>query len=207
MAIQCSKCGRLKSKTGTHACPTSSWNKGSKGLQVAWNKGKKAKESTKLKLSETRKKKIASGEIQKAVGKLNGMYGKKPWNKGVKTGKPSWISGRKVPKEIVAKTSGANHYNWKGGKASLNMRIRKCYEYRQWVQDVLKRDNYTCLECSQRGGRLEVHHIKQFALIVKQNKISCLGEALICNELWNFENAMTLCQPCHKKTDTYLKMV
>jgi 5-methylcytosine-specific restriction endonuclease McrA len=128
------------------------------------------------------------------------------WNKGKKVG-TSPKKGTKLSKEIRLKTTGENHYNWKGGKYSLNMRIRKCHEYHHWVQDVLKRDDYTCQECGIRGGKLQVHHIKQFALVVKENKISCLQEALDCNELWDYDNAMTLCIPCHKKTDTYLKMV
>jgi 5-methylcytosine-specific restriction endonuclease McrA len=75
------------------------------------------------------------------------------------------------------------------------------------VQDVLKRDGYTCLECGYRGKGLEVHHIKPFALIIKENKIITVEQGIDCYELWHYENAVTLCKPCHKKTDTYLKMV
>lgn len=204
MALQCNKCGRLKSKTGTHTCPTSSWNKGLKNVQVAWNKGGKAKESTKLKLSETRKKKIASGKIQKPDGKLNGMYGKKPWNKGKKVG-VSPKKGTKVSLEIRLKNSGVNNYRWQGGINSINQKLRKCYEYRQWTQDVLKRDNYSCQECGVANGKLEVHHIKQFALLLRQFNVVSLEQGTACYQLWDYDNAITLCKPCHKKTDSYLK--
>lgn len=206
MSLRCKKCGRLVSKNGTHTCPIFSWNKGKKGVQVSHNKGKKLPESTKTKISDTRKKKIALGEIKKTFGADNPMYKKIPWNKGKKLG-PSVKRGTKVPEHIRKKTAGPNHYKWNGGYRSVNLRIRKCYEYRQWVQDVLKRDNYTCQECMNRGGKLEVHHIKPFAIIVKENHIKSVDEALNCYELWEYTNAVTLCKPCHKKTDSYLKSI
>ena len=39
---RCDKCGRLKKESGEHVCPTSSWNKGIKGIMKSWNKGKPA---------------------------------------------------------------------------------------------------------------------------------------------------------------------
>jgi len=202
---RCTKCGAIKSKTKEHICRTSVWNKGKKGVQVAWNKDKKSSQKTKDKLSDTRKKMFSNGKLKKLIGSLNPMFGKIPHNKGIKTGIPSPKKGTKVPLEIRLKTSGKNHYNWKGGMYSLNMLIRKCYEYRQWVQDIFKRDDYTCQECGKRGGQLQAHHIKPFALIIKENKITTLAEALLCYELWDYDNGQTLCLDCHKKTDSYLK--
>jgi hypothetical protein len=198
--LKCKKCGLFKSKTKKHVCLKSIWNKGKKGLQIGWNKGKKLSKETKQKISNSRK----AGNMPDITGKNNPMFGKTPWNKGLKTGKPSWISGRKMPLEYRLKISGKNHYNWKGGKGSVNNLIRKSYEYRQWVQDILKRDNYTCQECGIYGGQLQVHHIKPFAIIILENKIKKKQDALECFELWDFENGQTLCIPCHKKTDTYL---
>ena len=205
MNKQCTKCGRLKSKTNKHICPTSTWNKGLKGLQIGWNKGKKSKDSTKKKISNTRKKLIKEGKIPSTKGKNNGMFGKTPWNKGKKMDFISPKKGIKISKEIRLKTSGANHYNWKGGKGSINNRIRKCYEYRQWTQDIFKRDDYVCQECDIRGGKLEAHHIKPFSVLIKEYKIKTLQEAIDCFELWDFDNGQTLCKKCHKKTSTYLK--
>jgi hypothetical protein len=204
---QCKKCGRLKSKTKEHVCPDTSWNKGKKGLQSAWNKGKKSSEETKKRLSNTRKEKILSGEIKRPTGKDNGMYGKTPWNKGKKITSVSPLKGKKRSVELRSKISGENHYNWKGGVGSVNTRIRKSYEYRQWVQDIFKRDDYTCQECFVRGGKLEAHHIKPFSKIIKDNNITSIEQGLDCFELWNFENGVTLCKSCHKNTDTYLKKV
>lgn len=198
---RCKKCGVNIKKTGEHTCKVV-WNKGLKGKQVAWNKGKEMKQETKNKLS-----KIRSGSKQpNLTGSKNGMFGKPSWNKGLKGVQKSHMKGKKVSEDIRIKTSGANHYNWKGGCGSLNMRIRKCYEYRQWVQDIFKRDEYTCQECGIKGGKLNAHHIKQFALIIKENKITTLEEALLCYELWDYDNGQTLCINCHKKTDSYLKI-
>lgn len=140
-------------------------------------------------------------------GSRNGMFGKKPWNKGLKGVQKSSMKGKKVAKHIRDKISGSNHYKWNGGYTSINLIVRKCYEYRQWVQDIFKRDNWTCQECFKKGGKLNAHHIKQFALILKENDIKTLEEALDCYELWNYENGQTLCLDCHKKTDTYLKPI
>lgn len=196
---RCKNCGVNIKETGNHACK-SVWNKGKKGTQIAWNKDKKMSETSRKKLSVSKK----GVKQPNLTGNKNGMFGKVPHNKG-KKGPISPMKGKKVSKEIRQKISGSNHYSWKGGYNSINRTIRKCYEYRQWVQDIFKRDNYTCQECGQIGGKLNAHHIKQFALIVKENKITTIQEALDCYELWNFENGKTLCIPCHKKTDSYLK--
>jgi len=77
-------------------------------------------------------------------------------------------------------------------------------EYRQWKSDVFTRDNFTCQMCYTRGGYLHAHHIKSFAIIMKENNIKSVEEALKCVELWNINNGQTLCLDCHKETDTYL---
>jgi hypothetical protein len=60
-----------------------------KPKQIPWNKGKKNK------ISETLKRKNASGEIKKLVGKDNPNYGQSPWNKG-KTGVYSEETRKKI---------------------------------------------------------------------------------------------------------------
>jgi len=202
---KCKKCGRLIGKKREHICPDAPWNKGKVGVQKAWNKGQKSTMETRKKLSETRKRLYKEGKLKKLIGKDNPMFGKVPKTKGIKTGKPSWISGRKMPLEIRLKNAGPNHYNWKGGESSVNKQIRKSYEYRNWVKEILIRDNYTCWDCCQRGGKLEVHHIKPFALLVHEYKITSLVKALLCVPLWDKSNAQTLCKTCHKKTPTFLK--
>lgn len=93
--------------------------------------------------------------------------------------------------------------NWKGGKTTLYNLIRESLRNKQWMKSCLKRDRYTCQWCGQVGGDLEVDHKKQLALIIKENNIQTIEEALYCNELWDINNGRTLCISCHKKTKTH----
>lgn len=89
-------------------------------------------------------------------------------------------------------------YNWKGGVTDLRYAIRNSRNYRLWRKECFEREDYTCEICNNRGGYLEVHHIKPFALILEENKIQSLEEAKTCNELWDTENGQVLCKECHK---------
>ena len=61
---------------------------------------------------------------------------------------------------------------------------RKRFEYSMWRQAVYARDDYTCLRCKRRGGRLNPHHIENFA----ENRES----------RYDVRNGGTLCISCHK---------
>ena len=50
---------------------------------------------------------------------------------------------------------------------------------------------------------LECHHIKPFSIILSDNNITSINDALKCNELFDINNGQTLCKECHKKTDSY----
>jgi hypothetical protein len=93
---------------------------------------------------------------------------------------------------------------WQGGISNLYTNVRGSFKYRQWVSDIFTRDNFICQECGQRGGKLHAHHIKQFALIMKENNVNTFYEAMECSELWNINNGKTYCYECHRNTDTYL---
>ena len=121
-----------------------SWNKGKKGLQVAWNKGILTTEETKKKISKACK--------GKRLGNTNGFTkGQIPWNKG----KP-YLAIR-----------GDNHPLWKGGITPVNKAIRESLKYKQWRKTVFEGDNYTCQICGQIGGELNADHIKPFSLFPK----------------------------------------
>jgi hypothetical protein len=45
--------------------------------------------------------------------------------------------------------------------------------------------------------------LKMFAEIMRDNKIESLEMAMECEELWSLKNNRTLCESCHKRTDTY----
>lgn len=105
--------------------------------------------------------------------------------------------GRNVSLETRKKLSEAmkkanregRHANWRGGITPINVVIRHSFEYRLWRETVFKRDNYTCVWCGERGGKLNADHIKPFALYPELR--------------FAIDNGRTLCVPCHKTTDTY----
>ena len=66
------------------------------------------------------------------------------------------------------------------------------------------RDDFACQWCGDnRGSNLNADHIKPFAVILSEKNISSIDEALKCEDLWDLSNGRTLCEECHKKTDTY----
>ena len=112
------------------------------------------------------------------------------------------LRGRKASIETRLKMSlaqkGSKGNNWKGGITPLVMNIRHSFKMRQWVSDIFSRDDFICQECGERGGKLNAHHLKPFSIIFKENNINTLQEALDCEELWNLNNGITLCEHCHK---------
>jgi hypothetical protein len=149
-----------------------------KGI-IPWNKGK-----TDYLSDESRKK---MGAHDKGFKK-----GYTPWNKGVET--PLEI--KKILSEALR---GEKSHLWKGGVDPLNHAIRSGFNYRQWRSDIFFRDNFTCKHCGVRGGQLHAHHIKEFYKIREENNIKTLEDAFACEELWNINNGITLCIPCHKE--------
>ena len=113
-------------------------------------------------------------------------------------GKPLSIERRK---NISIAHAGENNPAWKGGISSLNSRIRNLHEYLQWHSDVFQRDKWICQTCGIKGGNLHAHHIIPLNKILKENDIQHLWQAQICQELWNINNGITLCEKCHKLTN------
>lgn len=82
------------------------------------------------------------------------------------------------------KTSGENHFNWKGGKNPENQKGRYSKRYKKWRIAVLERDNFTCTCCGLvKDEDLEVHHIESFS----KNE----------NLRTEISNGMTMCKWCH----------
>lgn len=133
------------------------------------------------------------GHIGYMLGKKHSKETKRKMSKAKKNFIP-WNKGK-----ICPQISGANKPNWKGGVTFIAMQIRKHFLYRQWRSDIFTRDEFTCQECNQRGGRLHAHHIKTFSSILQFYEITTLNEALECEELFNINNGVTLCKKCHKK--------
>jgi 5-methylcytosine-specific restriction endonuclease McrA len=69
-------------------------------------------------------------------------------------------------------------------KTSINKRLRDSDDYRQWRNNVFRRDNWTCKDCEQRGGDLAAHHIEGFAQSPQKRL--------------DVDNGVTLCKSCHR---------
>lgn len=100
---------------------------------------------------------------------------------------------------------GESNTNWRGGITPLYLQIRHVWRAKQWREAVFKRDDWTCRMCPTpvRGGKLHADHIKPFAAIVSDNKITSLEGAMKCKELWDINNGRALCVLCHRKTETF----
>jgi hypothetical protein len=75
------------------------------------------------------------------------------------------------------------------GKTNEDGLLRKSQNYRIWRKSVFERDGYACVECGQVGGRLNADHIKPWSLFPELR--------------FEIENGRTMCEPCHRMTDTF----
>ena len=91
-------------------------------------------------------------------------------------------------KGLVGYLSGDKHYNWKGGYSQA-YRERRNGQYAHWRKQVFGRDDYTCRDCGIKGVYITAHHVKSFAYYP--------------NLRYEIDNGLTLCEPCHSKTDNY----
>lgn len=80
----------------------------------------------------------------------------------------------------------------------LYYQIRTCSKYSEWRTLIYQRDLFICQSCKKKSeGDLEAHHIMFLSILVKQYNITILEEALSCEELWDINNGITLCEECH----------
>lgn len=89
--------------------------------------------------------------------------------------------------------------SWKGGITPLYISIAHSFKARLWRSDVFHRDDFTCQKCFKKGGKLNAHHIKRFADILREYNITTFEQAMQCEELWDINNGITYCKDCHKK--------
>ena len=82
---------------------------------------------------------------------------------------------------------------WKGGVSKINNTERKnfmyTFEYRNWRKLVFERDKFTCQFCKVVGLKLNADHIKPYAFFPELRL--------------DVDNGRTLCECCHRKTETY----
>ena len=78
---------------------------------------------------------------------------------------------------------GPKHPNWLGGHSTIRQSQFNNPEYKKFHKAVLERDNWTCQDCHNRGGKLCVHHIKAWGPYPELR--------------YNPDNGITLCVSCH----------
>ena len=103
------------------------------------------------------------------------------------------------PERVAArgeKVRAEAHYLWKGGITKLTKSIRQMNENRRWMDAVKARDG-CCTRCGS-GELLEAHHKTELSALIERLLISSRDEARAhASELWDLDNGVTLCQPCH----------
>lgn len=96
---------------------------------------------------------------------------------------------KKMSESMIGKFSKEKHWNWRGGISNINNNPRRTAEYSEWRISVLKRDKFICQICFSKGKKLQVDHIKPWALYPELR--------------FDINNGRVLCKDCHFKTPTY----
>lgn len=109
---------------------------------------------------------------------------------------------------------GKNNPAYIDGRTPLRTRIRDCAKSLAWKQACMERDNYTCQETKQHGGKLEVHHLKSLSQVLEEFLYlnSDLDPEKDCDKLfdlsqhygpfWDISNGLTLSEVAHHTLHT-----
>lgn len=109
-------------------------------------------------------------------------------------------TGKRTPDETRRKMSVAQklvisegrHNFYKHGRSSANKAARNNVEYKIWRSAVFQRDEWLCQTCRLReNNKLHAHHIKSWIDYPELR--------------FDVNNGVTLCENCHKLTDSYPK--
>lgn len=145
--------------------------------------------------TEEQKKHISNVCKQRGVGKW--MLGKKRSKSSIKKqleSKKGYKHSQETKNKISNAHKGEKNYNWKGGITPERKKLYFSFEYKLWRKAVFERDRYTCVFCGLKtgGGKrvtLNADHIKPWSLYPELR--------------FAIDNGRTLCEPCHRTTDTY----
>lgn len=148
---------------------------------------------------------------QAALGNKRGCCRRSPetrqkMSEVAKARRPSEVTKERIRQTLTGRTislkarlnrkgifAGEKNIFWRGGIATANKSERQLamqtIEYKYWRQSVFVRDDYTCQECLERGGKLNADHIQSWAEYPELR--------------YELSNGRTLCESCHRKTDSY----
>jgi len=99
---------------------------------------------------------------------------------GIETRQSCTVSTREKLRQA---NLGAKRWNWKGGITPDRVRLRISLDMKLAREACFKRDDYTCRDCGQRGGKLNAHHIWPFQSYPQLK--------------FEVSNLLTLCKRCH----------
>jgi hypothetical protein len=165
--------------------------------------------------TEEHKGKLSAKALIRYANKENHpMFGKKnSWGKHTpealkkisesKTGSNHPMYGCTGPLNPMYGLRGPEHPAWvENKKNTLYESIRHLPEYYKWRLDVMLRDKLVCQVCCKQGY-VEAHHLYPFALIIHNEAIKTTMEAVSSKNLWDIDNGQSLCESCHRKTNSY----
>jgi hypothetical protein len=109
---------------------------------------------------------------------------------------PEWCTKISQSRKQNGVAKGDRNPNWRGGITPIGVALRNSDEYKAWRKAVYQRDGYCCVKCKipGNGHNLNAHHKIPFSLLLRQGKMELL---------WDVTNGVTLCEDCHKETDSY----
>lgn len=86
---------------------------------------------------------------------------------------------------------------YKMEKRIIDQKIRGMKKYKLWREKVFAEGYGVCEKCGLGGERCQAHHKIKLGVIILENNIKCVEEALNCEAVWDINNGMVLCSDCH----------
>ena len=162
------------------------WNKGTKGLMKAWNKGLSKETDERVRQYSEKVSLTKKGVPSTKKGKKSGIVtsgafkkGHLPWN---------YIDGKsQSPNAGCGHPLGEAHWRWRGGEEAGVSNHWNTSEWRKIRLNILERDNDICQYCGETG--CEVHHIIPYRFSKSDEE----------------KNLITVCRPCHVEVENNIK--
>ena len=93
---------------------------------------------------------------------------------------------------------GKNHFNWKGGRTSLQDLIRKSSYSQNYRKECFRRDGWKSV-LSGNNGKLEHHHLTAFSVLITRHDITKNNWINFKDVLFDLDNTVTLTEREHDK--------